>query len=208
MIRVNLLQPEKREVQDAPVAGSLEVKAKEKKKPQHVTGMIFLLLILVMGALFISQKKALPRESQLLEEAQAEKNKLKDVLTKLKTLENQKGLFGKKISLIEELKSIQDTALAIMTELNKNMPEWIWLNETSYSNKTIKMKGAALSNNLIADYIFNLEKSPYLSDVNLISSTQKREKNNQYVEFSLTAKYVLPSAPNDSSKESEEKEKK
>lgn len=206
MIRVNLLKPEKREAHEAPVAVSPQ--AKETKKSQNLTGMIFLLLIIVMGALFFNQRKAFPRERRLLEEAQAEKKKLKDVLTKLEKLEAQKSLFEKKIALIEDLKSHQDAAVAIMNEMSKNIPEWVWLTETSYSDKTVKIKGAALSNNMIADYIFTLEKSPYFTDVNLISSTQKREKNNQFVAFSLTTKYVLPWASKTSSKESEERENK
>ena len=34
----------------------------------------------------------------------------------------------------------------------------------------IQIKGNALSNNLIADYIYNLESSPHFANVNLISS--------------------------------------
>lgn len=206
MIRVNLLKPEKSEAHQAEVAVSPH--AKETKKSQNLTGMIFLLLIIVMGALFFNQRKAFPRERRLLKEAQAEKKKLKDVLTKLEKLEAQKSLFEKKIALIEDLKSNQDAAVAIMNEMSKNIPEWVWLKETSYSNKTVKIKGAALSNNLIADYIFTLEKSSYFTDVNLISSTQKKEKTSQFVEFSLTTKYILPWASKTSSKEREERENK
>ena len=60
-----------------------------------------------------------------------------------------------------------------MDELSKRLPDWVWLNEVAYDSKNIQIRGNALSNNLIADYISNLENSPYFESVNLISSTQK-----------------------------------
>ncbi|MFW6160032.1 MAG: PilN domain-containing protein, partial [Acidobacteriota bacterium] len=56
--------------------------------------------------------------------------------------------------------------------------------------------GRALSNNLIADYIFNLEESPYFQNIELISSTQRRERNDQFLEFALTLNYIFNQALN------------
>jgi Tfp pilus assembly protein PilN len=56
----------------------------------------------------------------------------------------------------------------------------------------IQIKGNALSNNLLADYIYNLESSAHFANVNLISSAQKSSRGAQYLEFSLTLNYVLP----------------
>jgi len=59
--------------------------------------------------------------------------------------------------------------------------------------KGIQIKGRALSNNLVADYISGLESSAQIMNVNLISSTQKTTQGDQYLEFTLRA--VLEKKP-------------
>lgn len=205
MIRINLLKPEKKELKETPAIPIPEAKV-QKKIPAF--SLILLLLIIAVFALFLFQKRVINKEKNLLREAQEEKKQLQDVLVKLDKLEEQKRIFEKKIDLINQLKSFQEVAVKIMDELSKNIPEWVWLTETTYNNQAVKIKGNALSNNLIADYIFNLENSPYFSNVNLISSTQKRTKNNQYLEFSLTTQYVLPEVISATSGESGQKQRK
>lgn len=200
MIRINLLKPERRESHEAEVAPPSE--QREKKMLQAPgPGLIFLLLIIVVGVLFITQRRALSKEQNLLREAKAEKKKFKDVGSLLEQLEQQKSLSEKKIKLIEELKSRQETAVTILNELNKIVPDWVWLKETTYSKQTVSIKGAALSNNLISDFLLNLENCLYFTNVNFNSSTQRRARNTQYFDFSLTAKYVVPSDTKPSSEE-------
>jgi type IV pilus assembly protein PilN len=74
-----------------------------------------------------------------------------------------------------------------MDELSRRLPEWVWLSEVVYDSKGIQIKGRALSNNLIADYISSLESSPQVMNVNLVSSTQRTIQGDQYLEFSLRA---------------------
>lgn len=191
MIRINLLKPEKKEIREEPGAPPPEYK--EKKKPPIGT-LFILLLVILIGGLFFFQQRAINKEQNLLEKAQKKKKELQYVLVKLEKLEKQKNMLEKKINLIQQLKSRQDNAVIIMDMLSKNIPEWVWLTETNYKPQNIQIKGNALSNNLIADYIHNLDESPYFDNVNLLSSTQRKTQNNQYLEFSLTANYSPPSS--------------
>lgn len=204
MIRINLLKPEKKEIKEEP--GLPPPEYKEKKK-LPVGNLVIILLILFIGILFFFQRSAINREKNLLEKAQQEKNKLQFVLTKLEKLENQKDILEKKINLIQKLRSRQDNAVIIMDILSKKIPEWVWLTETNFQPFRVEIKGKALSNNLIADYITNLEENSYFKNVNLISSTQRRVQNNKYVEFSLTADFVPPSNSLSSTNSQKNKEK-
>lgn len=197
MIRVNLLKPEKKELKEVPTLPAEEIK---KKKGPPILNLVILLLVVVIVALFFAQKRAIDKERNLLNIAKEEKDKLKDVDKKLSQLRRQKETFEQKINLIEELKAHQGAAVTIIDELSKSLPDWVWLTEASYKSQNVRIKGRALSNNLIADYISNLESSPHLDSINLISSSQRRARNNQFLEFSLTAKYVLPTPPSASSK--------
>jgi len=204
MIRINLLKPEKKEIKKAPDVPSPHYK---EKKSQPLFGLIFLLLIVVVVAGYLWQRKTLIEEQELLEKAQIEKRELQNVLVKLDQLEQQKTILERKMNLINQLKARQGIAVTILDELSKQIPDWVWLTEVSYSGQTVRIKGKAFSNNLIADYIYNLEESPYFSNINLISSTQRRSKNNEYLEFSMNANYVPPPTFSDSLDQTTQEEK-
>lgn len=182
MIRINLLKPEAKEL-------PAEDARREIKPPKM--SLIYLLVVFAAAALFFYQRSAFNKEGGLLEEALVEKNKLSDVLGKLEEAQELKSLFERKINLINQIKPRQQVAVRIMDELSKHIPYYVWLSEATYDEQKVHIKGRALSNNLIADYIYSLETSPYFFNVNLLSSTQKTSRDNQYLEFALNASYVV-----------------
>lgn len=182
MIRINLLKPEAKEL-------PAEDARREIKPPKM--SLIYLLVVFAAAALFFYQRSAFNKEGGLLEDALVEKNKLSDVLGKLEEAQELKSLFERKINLINQIKPRQQVAVRIMDELSKHIPYYVWLSEATYDEQKVHIKGRALSNNLIADYIYSLETSPYFFNVNLLSSTQKTSKDNQYLEFALNASYVV-----------------
>jgi type IV pilus assembly protein PilN len=182
MIRINLLKPEAKEL-------PVEEVRREIKPPKM--SLIYLFVVFAAAALFFYQRSALNKENSLLEAAQVEKNKLSDVLSKLEEAQKLKSLFERKINLINQLKPQQQLAVRIMDELSKHIPYYVWLSEATYDKQTVHLKGKALSNNLIADYIYSLETSPYFFNVNLLSSTQRTTRDNQYLEFAINAKYAF-----------------
>ncbi|UCC39139.1 MAG: PilN domain-containing protein [Candidatus Aminicenantes bacterium] len=193
MIRINLLKPEKKELKEVSAVPVEEVK--KAKKQLSIQQLAILGLIVILALYFITQRNALKKESNLLRIAKEEKSKLQNVSAKLKKLRKQKETFERKINLINELRDHQSAAVNIMDELSKSLPEWVWLTEITYRSKRVQLKGRALSNNLIADYIANLEASPHFENVNLISSSQKATRSNQFMEYSLTANFILPKPP-------------
>ena len=192
MIRINLLKPEAKELPAEEVRRVI--------KPPKMS-LIYLLVVFAAAALFFYQRSEFNKQNNLLEAAQVEKNKLRDVLGKLEEAQQLKSLFERKINLINQLKPQQHIAVRIMDELSKHIPYYVWLSEATYDKQTIHVKGRALSNNLIADYIYSLETSPYFFNVNLLSSTQKTVRDNQYLEFSINTSYVIPPEPEPSSGE-------
>lgn len=193
MIRINLLKAEGK----APVIE--EARAKGRKLPVSPSLIIGLVLVLI-AAVAIFQTNSINRERTLLDVAQNEKSKLGDVEAKLTKVEGQKIIVMKKINLISELQSFQEVALRIMDEISKTIPDWVWLEEVSCDKKQVQIKGKALSNKLIADYISNLEASPSFEKVDLISSIQQTRGSEKILEFLLTTNYVSPAPVNPSSK--------
>jgi Tfp pilus assembly protein PilN len=193
MIRINLLRPEKKDIKETPaVVPQPEIEEPKKEKRPAWPNLAILLAIVVIGAIIFLQSKAISKEKKLLAEAQCERSKLQNVLTKLNQLQQYKLLFERKITLIQELKSQQGVAVIIMDELSKNLPEWVWLTEATYDNRKVQIKGKALSNNLIADFISNLENSVKFRNISQFSSTQKTQGADQFLEFSFSADFISP----------------
>jgi Tfp pilus assembly protein PilN len=190
MIRINLLKPEKKEIREEPLGIAPEIK---EKRRTPIASLLILLAIGAVAVLYFLQDKAIKTETDLLNIAQEEKKQLQYVLAALERLEEQKSILERKINLINQLKARQEIAVRTMDELSKNLPGWVWLTETSYEAQEITIKGRALSNNLIADYVYNLENSPHLSNVKIVSINQRSQQvSTPYLEFSLTATYDLP----------------
>jgi len=215
MIRINLLKTEKKgkkasqrrnagaHAESADVMeGRAEAPFFKKAKPSFPPmALVILLAVVASAVLFIMQNSNLQKERDLLGLANAQKARLQDVVKTLNELERQKQLFTNKINLIRDLQSRQGAAVIILNELSRNLPQWVWLTETSYKNKTLDITGKALENSLIADFISNLESSDYIRAVELVSATQRRESGNTYFEFKLKARYLDPANPNNTGRE-------
>jgi len=186
MIRINLLKPESKDIREQVAATGAVEEAGGKKGP-NIGNLIFLVLVIALGAMFFFQKKAFDRENALLATAKQEKSKLQYVEAKLAEQQKVRASLDQKITLIETLNAQRDLAPRLMDEFSRRLPEWVWLTEVVYDAKGIQIKGRALSNNLVADYISGLEASPQIMNVNLVSSTQRTVQGDQYLEFSLRA---------------------
>ena len=191
MIRINLLKPETKDIgQQATTPGITEEAA---KKGPNIGNLIFLVLVIGLGAFYFFQQKAFRRENALLATARQEKSQLQYVEAKLEEQRKARESLDRKITLIESLNAQRDMAPRLMDELSRRLPEWVWLSEVVFDEKGIQIKGRALSNNLVADYISGLESSAQIMNVNLVSSTQKTTQGDQYLEFTLRA--VLEKKP-------------
>ena len=190
MIRINLLKPERKDVKEAPHAAP-PMEFREKKRTP-LWGLILLVAVAAIVVLFFYMRGEMAKEQDLLAKAQEEKRSLQYVVAKLDQLEKQRDLLQRKIRLIQDLKAIQPSAVIIMDELSKHLPEWVWLTETAFSGNNVRLKGRSVSNNLLADYIHSLEQSPFFQDVNLISSILRRNRSDAFYEFSLSTQFLPP----------------
>lgn len=185
MIRINLLKPETKDIRETVVTPGISEEG--GKKSPNLGNLIFLFLVIGLGAFYFVQKKAFDSETALLSKARQEKNQLQYVGAKLEEQRLARESLDKKITLIESLNAQRDLAPRLMDELSRRLPEWVWLSEVTFDDKGLQIKGRSLSNNLIADYISNLEASPQVMNVNLDSSTQSTAQEDQYLEFVLRA---------------------
>jgi Tfp pilus assembly protein PilN len=167
----------------------------KEKKSQPLFALVPLVALLAVAALFFYQKSEIGKEQTLLAKAQEEKRSLQYVVTKLDELQLQRELLQRKIDLIIRLQAEQPSAVIILDDLSRKLPEWVWLTEATFDGNIVILKGRTVNNTLLSEYIRNLQESPHFSAVNLIQTIQRRQRNDSYNEFSLSAQFVPPAPP-------------
>jgi type IV pilus assembly protein PilN len=188
MIRVNLLKSEAKAVEKKGVGAAAEPKT-EKSKKNNIGNLVVFLAIVVVGALAFFQKQALDGEK-----AQEEQRVLTPVLEKLDLVEQQKEFLQKKVDLIEELRNKQAVPLHILDTLTRGLPDWVWLTEANLNGRALTLKGRALSNLQVSDYMNALQRSGLFSEVSIVSTQQINVGPNNVQEYTLNALLPAPAA--------------
>jgi len=190
MIKINLLKPEKKDVAFGGAAVSTVEETKENK--MSVPALIGAIAITVgsIGLLYILQTNNLNSEKKLLEERTLRKAELEKVLQKLADIESTKMELDRKIKIINDLKFKQKDAVFMMDKLSRSLPDWVWLVDVNFVNGTLTLSGKALSNNLIADLVNNLQTSNSFTNVQLKSSARKKETGIDIFEFKIDCTFI------------------
>ncbi len=191
MIKINLLRPEKK---DVAAAGGATVSFAEEAKPSRLSipalvGAIALTVVGI-GLMYFLQAGELSSQQKLLEERTLRKAELENILKELAQLEATKLELDSKIKIISDLKLKQKDAVLMMDKMSRSLPEWVWLTDLSYRGGAVAISGKALSNNLIADLINNLQNSSYFANVQITSSSRKREAGIDIFEFRINCVFV------------------
>jgi type IV pilus assembly protein PilN len=152
----------------------------------------FVLLLLVMGYLWISLKSEAELSERRLAQVRNEVNQYAKYDVMLKDLKQKKETIDKKREIIKNLQNDRDKVVRIMALLSVEMPaDKIWFEKLSLSGNSMTLNGVALSNEAIAEFMRNLELSPYveLGSVNLVLSRQVAKSNMKLREFQLAYRF-------------------
>jgi type IV pilus assembly protein PilN len=172
MIKINLISEEP------------AVAATRKKGPEISLGArqgdIILLTLLVIG-IAVSGTRWFMLNSTINElravesERRAERNELQKYIDKVEELEAKRAELKKKIDTIRRLKEEQSGPVQILSEVSKALPDLVWLTDLNLSGTHLSMSGMALDENAIANYITNLDASPFFREPTLINFQRDKQ---------------------------------
>lgn len=190
MIKINLLKPEKKEMAagGAPVSTSDESRESKMSVPALIGAIA--ITVGTIGLLYFLQSSNLNSEKKLLEERTLRKAELEIVLQKLAELEATKIELDRKIKIINDLKLKQKDAVLMMDKLSRCLPDWVWLVDLNFNNGALQLSGKALSNNLIADLVNNLQTSNSFINVKLKSTSRNKEAGIDIFVFRVECVFV------------------
>jgi len=171
MIKINL-------VAETPAAA-----ATQAPRPQFSLGAkqgdIILLIVLALAFIVVgtrwyllTSKRAELR--QVEQERRRERDELLQYIKKVEELEAKRESLRQKIEVIEDLKRNQRGPVKIMDEVSRALPELAWLTKLTLKGNELVLDGVAMDENAVANYIANLDASPFFEEPELKNLSRAR----------------------------------
>ncbi|MCB9777909.1 MAG: PilN domain-containing protein [Alphaproteobacteria bacterium] len=182
MIRINLL----------PVRTT---KRQETVRSQLVLAGVGAVALVV--ALFLVHGVMLARVASAesdVSELKAEVERMQATAAQAEQAEKLKADLQKKLEVIKTLKANRSGPVRMMDELADATPDKLTLTSLDEKKGKLNMGGFAVSNEVISQFLSNLEQSDYFEDVylNSIEQSQPKGAKEEVKVFSITARLVVP----------------
>lgn len=176
MIKINLL----------PVRAA---KKKETLRQQISIGVMSLVLVLfVIGYFHYSLVSKIKEITGQIASAEQELTTTKAQIGEVSKFKEAKKVLENKLGVIESLKKGKTGPVKMLDELSRLIPEKLWLNSFKEQGGSISLDGTAISNEVIAQFMTELDKSSYFMNIELVETEQTESGGLKLKKFSLTGK--------------------
>jgi type IV pilus assembly protein PilN len=174
MIRINLLP----------------VRATQKKEKLRGQIIVVILCVVVVSLLCVGTYLHI---NMKIDAERTEVARMENEINSLKKQIGEVGRFKKlqeelkgKLEILDKLKNDRSGPARYLDELNKIIPEKLWLTEFTEKNGTVSVKGVALSEKNVAEFMRNLTTSAMFDKVDLVQTAQKENQGVKLQDFQLT----------------------
>ena len=173
MIKINLLEETRQQVKAKggggggpkfQVAGSAGVII-------LMCGLLAAIAVVTLWGLFvISNIRGLESE---IEKAKIERARLEYVIKRDEELRRKKDDLNRKIGIIADLKKKQALPVQLLDLVSRNLADFVWLEELTYTGDLVTMRGKAQTPIALANFLRLLEDSEFFDETAL-----QRQDNN------------------------------
>lgn len=185
MIRINLMPLEER---------GQKVRRVKKSKPGGSRGSMGLLmpLAIVAGVMVAIVGTIVQQQAQIHmlagEVARVEKDSrvLAPQIAMVERLSRERADLDLRLSLIDMLSRGRFDAVRLADELDRAVPDHLWLQSAIGGGDQITLEGTTFSNLIIADLMIRLDRSPLFSNVALANASRGIIDQHDVVSFKLT----------------------
>ncbi|MDY0189329.1 MAG: PilN domain-containing protein [Desulfuromonas sp.] len=176
MIRINLLP----------------VKAAQKKVQLRnqliVTILTILLVIVCCSVVYTSIQSDIADVKQQIKENNHEISKLKKKIGEVNKFKKLQEELKNKLDVLAALKAAKSGPVHLMDDLIESLPAKLWITEFKDKGGSISMAGVGLSEEDVANFMTQLEKSPYYQGVTLKVTKQKVTNELKLQNFDLSCR--------------------
>ena len=179
MIKINLLPTKKK----APK------KVIDLQQQLFLAVLVIVLTMIVMWFFWKRQRDLIATLEKEKITAEARVHEQENMLKEVKNVEEERKKVSEKIDIIEKLKKNQAGPVRLLDELSKALPKGVNIVSLTESNNNISIEGTGFSNDDIVRFVENLKASRFLSDVNLLETSQTKQESIDIYRYKLQFVY-------------------
>ena len=156
---------------------------------------LVLVALVAVGAVYMHQSNQIKALNEIIVEEEAETRRLAPEIAKIKRLNQQRKDLNDRLDVITRLDSDRYFRVHLMDELNRAMPEHIWLTRfEDIGGDRYAVEGVTFSNFLVSDFLQNVTSSPYFAGVDLLVAEKGEIEDVRVIKFKAEAKAVRKTA--------------
>ena len=111
----------------------------------------------------------------------------------IKELKEKKETAQTRLTLLQNLEKERHGPVRLLEVLSTILPvNQLWLISLRETGSEVRIDGMSFSNETLAEYMRRLQNAPFVSQVDLVQSTQANYKNLKVKQFTLTARLKSP----------------
>ncbi len=191
MIEVNLIPEEEQK----------KIKRVRRAKPRvSIPGLDMILSIILLliagGAVFFMNRSATSELNSLAQKIKTSEKELKELekeKTIVENIQQRQNELTKWVSLVQDLNRDRSLVVHVLDELNRLKPDYMWFISFEENAGNFKLEGNTFSNLIISNFMVRLRESPYFTALQLQEVSEKKEKEQQIMEFVISGKIVKSS---------------
>lgn len=174
MIRINLL-PHREEKRKA-----------KRKQFFALVGLVSILAVLIVLFGWTLNERALTSQDDTNAFLKVEVEKLDKQIAQIKMLKDEIAILLKKKEIIETLQRDRGTAVTLLVELARQVPEGAYLKSMRQNGMQVDLTGVAQSNSRVSELMRNLEQSPAFENPRLNQTQAATVEKRRMQEFSMS----------------------
>jgi len=143
----------------------------------------------------IYQSQKISALEEIIAEEEAESRRLAPEIAKIKRLNQQRKDLNDRLDVITRLDSDRYFRVHLMDELNRSLPDHMWLTRfEDIGGDRYAVEGVTFSNFLISDFLQNVTSSPYFAGVDLLVAEKGDIGDVKVIKFKAQASAVRKAA--------------
>lgn len=184
MIKVNLIPKEERKKVRAKRAIGLP---KITLKGWDLFASLGLLIISIFLVFFFNfnYTRNIKKTKGDIQTTREELEKLKPEVELVNSLESKQKELNVLIELVKNLNMNRSLIIHVVDEINKGLPDYMWLTDMNIFSGNIDISGITFSNIIVTQFMQNLENSDYISNVTLIETKYVNIEDHNLMQFSI-----------------------
>ncbi|WP_373044963.1 PilN domain-containing protein [Vulgatibacter sp.] len=176
MIRINLL----------PVR-----QAKKKEAGQKQLAILAGCVLAVLGGNYFwysSLDSTLTEKKQAVTKLQAEIKQLDQIIGEITNIKKDQADLEAKLAVLDRLRKGRTGPVKMLDALATLMPDRVWLREVDEKGGTLTLRGAAITNEDLADFMRELKKNAFFKEPSLKRASQvdDRDAGSRVIQFELS----------------------